>query len=455
MQVGTIRPVALAERNLTFVDLAFIWFGAAISITEIWAGGLPQLTGLGLGLGFLAILAGRVVGNGLMGLMAHTGGVTGLPSMVLARAAFGQRGSAIPALFNVLQLIGWTGWMLFVGFTYLDTLAGMFGWPVAAEQPSMRIVWVLILGALCILWAAGGEKLWQRVQIVSAVLLFLLTILMSWVVLTQYDVHSIWLPRGCAGAGGFLQGMDLVIAMSVSWLPLVADYSRYTKRGTGGRATFWGYFVGGVWMYATGLLVALAAHTDAPDVMVVHVMGRQGLGWAVIAVALVLLSTVTTTFLDIFSTVVSAQNLWPRLPRLWGNVIAGGLGILLALVLDVFAYAPFLEAIGLIFLPAFTIVLADYFLVRRRSLDLDALTAQHSAYWYRAGFNWRALVAWAAGIVVYDWAGGFHSLGYFAGLAGGELSTPGWPTGSSLPCIAITVAVYLALAKLRGRREVG
>jgi nucleobase:cation symporter-1, NCS1 family len=455
MQVDQNRPVALAERNLTYIDLAFIWFGAAISITEIWAGGLPQLTGLGLALGVAAIIAGRVVGNGLMGLMAHLGGVTGLPSMVLARAAFGQRGSAIPAVFNVLQLIGWTGWMLFVGFTYLDTLAGMFGWPVAAEQPSMRIVWVLILGALCILWAAGGEKLWQRVQTVSAVLLFLLTVLMSWVVFTQYDVRGILLPQSCVGADGFLRGMDLVIAMSVSWLPLVADYSRYAKHGTGGRATFWGYFVGGTWMYATGLLVALAAQTDTPDLMVVQVMGSQGLGWAVIAVALVLLSTVTTTFLDIFSTVVSAQNLWPRLPRLWGNVIAGGLGILLALVLDVFAYAPFLEAIGLIFLPAFTIVLADYFLVRKRNLDVEALTAARGAHWYRAGFNWRALTAWAAGIVVYDWAGGFHSLGYFAGLLGHELTATSWPTGSSLPCIVVSALAYYALAILRGSRNSG
>ena len=437
------------RRTLGSFDLALIWFGAAISIMELWAGGLPQLTSIGIVAGILAILLGRLVGNGLMGAMAQIGGRTGLPSMVLAKAAFGWHGGKLPAVFNILQLIGWTGWMLFVGMLYLDTLAGLLGWPVAESKPVMSLVWVGLLAVLCVLWSAGGAKLWRRVQAISGVLLFLLTVWMTVVVLREYPVGGLFAASPLPDFPGVLRGMDIVIAMSVSWLPLVADYSRFAKGARSGWATFGGYFVGGVWMYAVGLLVAIAGQTDAPDQMVVEVLGSQGVVWALLAVGLVLLSTVTTTFLDIYSTVVSTQSLWPRLPERWGSIAVGVLAAVLALSLDVFAYAPFLEAIGLIFLPAFTVVILDYYL---RGMQIPGDLGADSRPQGLSLTRWTALVAWLVGVVVYDWAGGFHSFGYFAGLFGSEsfkgaISLPGWPTGSSLPCIVITAVVYWLLVK--------
>jgi len=448
--VSDVKPTAPKQRTLGTLDLMLIWFGAATAITEIWAGGLPQLTGLGLALGLVAIVIGRLVGNGLMGAMARIGAGSGLPTMVLTRPAFGIRGSFLPALFNVLQLIGWTGWMLFVGFLYMDILAGYVNLPTAEQAPVMKWVWVILLGALCTLWALGGSRFWKVAQRTSAVLLFLLTIALTVIVLQQYDFTQLW-QSGQGDVLGILSGADLVIAMSVSWLPLVADYSRYAKKQrSGALGTFWGYFIGGTWMYAVGLLVALATTTDSPDQMVIQVMGEQGLGWAVAAVVLVLISTVTTTFLDIFSTVVSVQNLWPRFPEKAGNIVIGALGIVTALFLDVFAYEPFLIAIGAIFLPAFTIVLADFYLVRRRQIYASEIDTHRGSYWYRGGFNWRALTAWLAGFLIFDWARGWSSIAYFADQAGVTLNVTPWPTGSSLPCIVGTAVVYLLLVAVFG-----
>jgi len=439
------KPTTPKQRNLGTFDLMLIWFGAAIAITEIWAGGLPQLTSLGLMLGLVAIVIGRLIGNGLMAAMARIGAGTGLPTMVLTRPAFGLRGSYLPAAFNILQLIGWTGWMLFVGFLYMDILAGFLGLPTNEEQPAMRFVWVILLGALCALWAAGGQRFWKVAQRIGAVLLFLLTIALTVLVFQQYDVTAMWQP-GQGSALGILGGADLVIAMSVSWLPLVADYSRYArKRRSGSLGTFWGYFIGGTWMYAVGLLVALATASESPDQMVIEVMGRQGIGWAVAAVVLVLVSTVTTTFLDIFSTVVSTQNLWPRFPEKTGNLIIGALGIGTALALNVFAYQPFLEAIGAIFLPAFTIVLADYYFVQARTIRVAQIAVKGGSYWYRAGFNWRALLAWLLGFLVYDWARGWTSIGFFSAQLGLPVSGTPLLVGASLPCLIVSGAVYLAL----------
>jgi putative hydroxymethylpyrimidine transporter CytX len=446
-----IAPVAPRERILGAFDLAQLWFGAAISIGEIWGGGLQPLTALGLGLGLVAIVCGRIIGNGLMAAMARIGADTGLPTLVLTRPAFGIRGSYLPALFNVLQLIGWTGWMLYASYLYLDIVAGFLGLPSGKTDPAMRIIWIILLGAMCTLWAWGGSRFWKSAQRVSTILLFALSVAMTLAVLLKYDVRALW----SHGGGTPLQALaaaDLVIAMSVSWLPLVADYSRYALKGRAGASgTFWGYFIGGVWMYAVGLLVALATASDTPDNMVLGVMGGQGVAWAVAAIFLVLLSTVTTTFLDIYSTVVSAQNLWPSLPERQSNIVFGILGTLIALTLDVFGYQPFLLAIGAVFLPAFTIVLVDHYFVRGRRIYTSRMAERSGPYWYTAGYNWRALMAWAIGFFTYDWAQGLSSIGVFAKLGGWELSTSPLACGASLPCIATAGLSYLLLVVLFGR----
>jgi NCS1 family nucleobase:cation symporter-1 len=435
-----------------------VWFGAAIAITEVWAGGLPSLTSIGLVFGIVAIVLGRLVGNGLMAAMARIGSVSALPTMVLSRSAFGVRGSYILAAFNVLQLVGWTGWMLFVGYLYLDILGSYLGLP-GGNNPEMRYAWIILLGALCTFWSYAGKRFWQPAQRISSVLLFLLTVAMTAIVVQNYGLSQFlsadWsrIPYS-----GILGGADLVIAMSVSWLPLVADYSRYAKKpASGARGTFWGYFIGGTWMYAVGLLTALATQSDSPDQMVMQVMGSQGTAWAVAAVVLVLLSTTTTTFLDIFSAVVSTQNLLPRLSDRAGSVLFGVLGIGCALALDVFAYEPFLLAIGAIFLPAFTIVLVEHYLLAGRKLYIAQLAARGGSYWFSGGFNWRALIAWAIGFVVYDWAGGYASIGYWVakahdwfGVGSGEFSGPPFAYGSSLPCIFVTAVIYWLIVAVSG-----
>jgi NCS1 family nucleobase:cation symporter-1 len=464
MDGPSLTPATSAERTLGTQDFLWLWFGAAIAITEIWAGGLPGLTTLGLAGGLVAILLGRAIGNGLMAAMAAVGAGTGLPTLVLTRPTFGIRGSYLPAFFNVLQLLGWTAWMIFVGAAYLDTLAGFAGLPRAADVPAMRWLWAALLGGLCAVWALAfiGRTWWRTVERAGGVLLLLLSIAMSVVVWTSYGGAQLW-QAGGGSALGILRGMDLVVAMSVSWLPLVADYSRFARTRRGAAAgTFWGYFAGGSWMYAVGLLVALATASATPDQLVIEALAGQGIAWVVLAVALVLLSTVTTTFLDVYSAVVSAQNLWPSIGIRAGNVVVAVLGTLLALTLDAHSYEPFLIAIGAIFLPAFSVVLTDLYLLRRGAVDPGELDRRGGRYWYRGGFNPPALLAWLAGFLVYDWAQGFPALLTFwntgANLALG-LGLPGlvvnppvtaFPWGASLPCIAASVAAYLLFSWLAG-----
>ena len=446
-------PHSETPRNLSGLDLGLLWFGAAISITEIWGGGLPGITGVGLLFGIVAILIGRLIGNGMMAAIAAQGAASGLPTMMLTRAAFGIRGSYLPSFFNILQLVGWTGWMLFVGALYMDILAGYLGLPKMADVPAMRFLWVGLLGVLCTVWAFGGQRFWKSVQYVSSILLFILTLLLTYVVLTTYDLTGLYAP---AAPLRVLGAADVVIAMSVSWLPLVADYSRLARSTRGASlGTFWGYFIGGTWMYAVGLLVALATKTSTPDQMVVDVMGTQGLAWAIAAAALVLLSTVTTTFLDIYSAVVSTENLFPSVPLRLGSIATGAIGIAIALFLDVFAYEPFLLAIGAVFLPIFSIVLADLYLLRRGQLSVEAIAQRTGPYWFNGGFNIAALGAWFVGFMVYEWARGFKGLITITSLFGINPPVQQWEIGASLPCIVASVAAYLLFSMNRLRRSTG
>lgn len=408
-------PVADRERTLGEWDFFLLWAGAAISLSEIWAGGLLASFGIVLGLGI--ILLGHALGNTPMALSGLIGSRHGVPAIVSTRGALGNRGSALPAIFNIIQLIGWTAVMLWIGG---QAAAGLAGGAASARG------WTLILGILTTLWALAGTRAWRILQKTGVALLLILSAAMTVLALREYGWREL-LAVKAAPEMPFMLGLDLVIAMPISWMPLVSDYTRYAKRpGRGMRGTWWGYFLVSSWMYAVGLIVAVATQSDSPDTMLLQLMGAHR--FLLPAVLIVLLSTATTTFLDIYSNAVSAQSLFPRL----GNrtaVLAGGLlGTLLALGFDATQYETFLLLIGAAFCPLFGVVIADYFILKRGHYEASNLF-QRGRYWYSGGFNIRALIAWAAGFALFQ----FCSRNAFAG-------------GASIPALLGAAALYLLIS---------
>lgn len=205
-------------------------------------------------------------------------------------------------------------------------------------------------------------------------------------------------------------GLDYVIIMPISWLPLVCDYSRYARSDSG---SFWGtwigYFIVSSWMYVIGLSAALATKSPTPESMVLELMVAFGL--AIPAMIIVLFSTFTTTFLDIYSTSISALNIFPELGEKKGIVIGGALGTIIALIFGDYpeTYTHFLEIIGFIFCPLFGIVLVDFFITKGQRLRTDELFA-HGAYWYTGGVHLTALCSWVVGALVF-WLGRYLQIG--------------------------------------------
>ncbi len=399
-------------------DFFFLWAGAGIALTEIWAGGL--LAPLGLVTGLTVIVLGHFIGNTPLALAGLLGSRHGVAAMVSTRAALGRRGSNLPATLNVIQLVGWTAVMLWVGGEAANKLAG--GW-------GSRYLWVGLGGLLTTGWALGGHAVWRKLQALAVTLLALLSALMTYLAVQHYGWTSL-LEKPAAGGLSFMGGLDLVIAMPVSWIPLVADYARHARRpSTAFTGTWIGYFLAGSWMYAVGLLVSLATGSTTPDRMIMDLMASYGL--AVAALVIVLISTFTTTFLDIYSNAISVRSLTAR----WGErsiiLVTGLAGTGLAMLLNPLLYEHFLLLIGSAFCPLFGVVLADYFIVRRGEWP-EALALNRGPAWRVIG-----LAAWLAGIGVY------------------HVIARGWPEiGASLPALVGSALLYLALQPLAGKESV-
>ena len=412
-----IEPIGPTERNLNGMDFLLLWSGAAVSLAEIWAGGL--LVPLGITAGILAVLLGHLIGNTPLALGGIIGTKTGLPSMVCIRPSFGVRGSYFATVLNLVQLVGWTGVMLWIG--------GQAAQAVRPFPGAGFRGWIVVAGIVTTLWAVLGHRFWKWVQRIAVTALLLLCCVMTYVLFSQYGWDQ--LTRiSSKGSMPFMVGLDLVIAMPMSWLPLVCDYSRFGKSTP---AAFWGtwigYFLVSSWMYVLGLSAALATGSATPESMVLQLM--VGMGLALPAIIIVLFSTFTTTFLDIYSTAVSSLNIWPKLGERRGSILCGILGTALALVFPATAYEGFLLFIGSVFCPLFGVVLADYFVLRRgKYFEKDS--HGRDLYWYSGGFNPWAFVSWAGGFGIY------------------HLLKRATPLGSSIPSLVIAGLIYLVLMAL-------
>lgn len=387
-----IKPISASERNLGGIDYLLLWAGVAVSLAEIWAGGF--LAPMGFWLGLWAIILGHIIGNTFMALGGAIGSEHGIMSMVSIRPSFGIRGSNLAAVLNIIQLIGWASIMLIIG----GRAGAMLGKPIGGILASSHF-WIVLIGMGTLIWALyTGKSIWKIMQTSAVIALLLVLILMSWVSIKEFgsgvlSVQSQGVP--------FMIGLDLVIAMPISWMPLVADYSRFSKKKTPAFwNTWWGYFIVSSWMYILGLAATLVTGETDPGVMILMMMGKIGL--AVPALIMVVFSTITSDFPDVYSATCSMMNISQKISAKTLMWIAGILSIFVALVFPMEQYENFLLFIGAMFVPLFGVVLTDYFIIRKRKLEIEEIYKVDGEYWYFKGFNITAVMSWALGFITFE-----------------------------------------------------
>lgn len=418
----SIQPVK--KRLFTFFDIFAIWFGAGISIAEFWAGALltPALPFLHA---ILIIIIGHIIGNIIMGLIAIEGHQTGLPTMVLSRGVLGIKGSILPSSLNYLQLIGWTAIMLIVGARAMD-----------AVFKDYYPIWIIILGLAITAWAFVQQTIWKKLEGVSAVLLLGLSIWLTYVTFTKFSLSEL-LNYTSTGEIGIMLALDLVIAMPLSWAPLIADYTRFSKKKSAAFwATFIGYFISSNLFYILGSMSNAAIGKADP----IGIIVSYGIG--IPAMLIILFSTTTTTFLDVYSAAMSYKNIKPKSNTRHHILLVGVAGIVIALLLPIEEYESFLLLIGGAFVSLTALMIADYHVLKRH-YDAVELLREGGTYWYSYGYNYRAIAVWISGFV-------FYILLAFEGLMGIAIplfSDLGLLIGSSIPTFILVFLLHYYICK--------
>ncbi|MBC7959402.1 MAG: cytosine permease, partial [Vallitaleaceae bacterium] len=230
----------MTDKKTSLLSNGLLWFGAAVSIAEIITG--TFYAPLGFEKGVLAILIGHLIGCTLLYFAGLIGAQSGLSSMSSARISFGKKGSYIFSVFNILQLIGWTAVMIIGAAKALSVVSQ------SVKGFNNQFVWCLVIGVLVIIWVLIGLKNLDKLNLFAVGGLLILTIILSRVIFTSTIVStsSEWMSFGMA--------VELSVAMPLSWLPLISDYTRHAKKPK--QATLvsvLAYFFGSCWMYIIGL----------------------------------------------------------------------------------------------------------------------------------------------------------------------------------------------------------
>jgi putative hydroxymethylpyrimidine transporter CytX len=420
------RTLGTLDQLAFWANLGVSLLGPVTALYVLFPSSGPQMS---LVAAFLAVVVGSVLGTVLVSLSTVPGVDTGAPAMVLLRGLFGARLSYLPTVLNLLQCLGW----------------GVFELVVIAEAADQLLPWhvhwpyIVLGGAISTAMAVrplGSVRVLRKFALGAVVLA-------SVYLFVQLLRHP--LPSLTKGSwSGFWAGADVLIALSVSWVPLAADYSRHSKSV---RASFLGSFVGytvtQIAYVTLGLLAfSTVVSTQAADPQhdIFGAFIAVPVGW--LAFGVLVLRELDQSFANVYSTATSGQNLLPHIDRRVLAVGIGALATVLGLAMNIASYQSFLSLIGSVFVPMFAVFAVDYFLLGGRQTWATTMAAPT---------RWIVLVPWLLGVAAYQ----LVSPGDVSGWSdlwthiqsGLGWSTPSWMS-ASVTSFVVSAAITLALAPL-------
>ena len=349
----------MTEKRTSIFENGLIWFGAGVSLAEILTG--TYFASLGFGKGLLAIIIGHIIGCTMLFLAGVIGGKTRRSAMETVKMSFGEKGGIFFSFLNVLQLVGWTAIMIYDGALAANGVLNTGNW-----------VWCLVIGALIVLWIFIGITNLGKINTIAMAALFILTLVLS---------KLIFFDGGAALAIGeeamsFGAAVELSVAMPLSWLPLISDYTREAKEPV--KATAVSSVVYGLvscWMYVIGMGAAI--YTGESDIA--QIMVKAGLGIA--GLLIIVFSTVTTTFLDAYSAGISSESVFSKINGKYAAIAVTIIGTIAAIVYPMDNITDFLYLIGSVFAPMIAIQIADFFLLKRADSLGEAVDITNAVIW--------------------------------------------------------------------------
>lgn len=262
--------------------------------------------------------------------------------------SFGNKGGLLFSVLNVIQLVGWTAIMIYDGSLSVNSILNM--------GDTGRWIACIVIGALIVLWILVGISNLGKLNTIAMAALFILTIVMCFFIFGNGN------GMGAAGddSMSFGAAVELSVAMPLSWLPLISDYTREAEKPF--KATLASTLVYGAvscWMYIIGMSAfILTGESDIAKIML-----KSGLSIA--GLVIVILSTVTTTFLDAYSAGISSESIFSKLKGKYVAVAVTIVGVIAAIVYPMDDITDFLYLIGSVFAPMIAIQIADFFILKK------------------------------------------------------------------------------------------
>ena len=359
----------MEEKRTSIFENGMIWFGAGVSIAEILTG--TYLAPLGFGRGLAAIIVGHIIGCLMLVLAGVIGGKARKSAMETVKMSFGQKGSLLFSVLNVLQLVGWTAIMIYDGALAADGIMSTGRW-----------IWCLIIGALIMLWIMIGITNLGKVNVIAMTALFILTLILCKVIF--FDSGAVGMAADESMTFG--AAVELSVAMPLSWLPLISDYTREAKepvKATAASAIVYG--IVSCWMYVIGMGAAI--YTGEYDIA--QIMLKAGLGAA--GLLIIIFSTVTTTFLDAYSAGISSESIVSKWNGKHVAVAVTVIGTAAAIVYPMDNITDFLYLIGSVFAPMIAIQIADFFILRKDH-SVSMVNVPNMAVWVIGFLAYRVLM---------------------------------------------------------------
>ncbi|HBG85518.1 putative hydroxymethylpyrimidine transporter CytX [Sharpea azabuensis] len=351
------------NKQTSLLDNGLIWFGAGVSIAEILTG--TYLAPLGLTKGILAIVLGHIIGGILFFLAGIIGGSSRKSAMDSVKMSFGKKGGLLFAILNVVQLVGWTAIMIYDGSL---SAASLFH--------GYQALWCIVIGGLIGLWIFIGIKNLGKVNSIAMMALFVLTIVLCFTIVRQG--HNTQIVETIS----FSAALELSISMPLSWLPVISDYTKEAKEPIkASLISALTYSLTSSWMFLIGMMAAMM--TGESDIA--KIMLKAGLGIA--ALIIIILSTVTTTFLDALSAGISFQSITSKADGRIVGLIVALIGTLCAIVFPMDDITNFLYFIGSIFTPMIAVMIVSFFFFHDHCENQD--------------YQWMNLLIWLLGFIGY------------------------------------------------------
>ena len=430
-----IKPVPERLQVLGLLDTGLLWGSLGVSLLVLVAG-TYLVPALSLPEAFLAILVGSLIGNAMLGVAGMIGADARVPAMVLLRAPLGRRGSWGPTVLNAAQCVGWSIFELLIIATAVAALSD--------ELLGFRAqwLWTLAFGGIALALALVGPidfvRKFVRRFAVWAVLGSLLYL--TWWALDGSGFGGLW-DRSGEGGLSVWQGVDLVVAITVSWIPLAADYTRFARdRASALWGTGVGYLLPSLWLWCLGAVLFFSRDLTDPAALPAAV-AAGGIA-ATLALLAVTVDETDEAFANVYSTAVSIQNLAPRAPQRALVTGVAAVATLGALTIDLLSYQTFLLLLGSFFVPLFGVLLADWLAAGARYREEDVFGGPA----IRLGM----IGAWIAGFAAYQW---LYPTGpqWWVDLVS-RLDPPDVGLGATVPSFVVSFALALALAALGKRR---